>query len=81
MLFRYYPLFFCFVLSCAVIHLKISQLFFTFPLLLLHCILYPSFSFSLFMLLIQEIHELKDQIQDVEAKHMQNLKELKVHVW
>uniref|UniRef100_A0A672NMT7 Leucine-rich repeat flightless-interacting protein 1-like n=1 Tax=Sinocyclocheilus grahami TaxID=75366 RepID=A0A672NMT7_SINGR len=26
---------------------------------------------------IKEIHELKDQIQDVEAKHMQNLKELK----
>ncbi|XP_073701417.1 leucine-rich repeat flightless-interacting protein 2 isoform X18 [Garra rufa] len=26
---------------------------------------------------IKEIHELKDQIQDVEAKHIQNLKELK----
>nr|XP_055072157.1 leucine-rich repeat flightless-interacting protein 2 isoform X30 [Misgurnus anguillicaudatus] len=26
---------------------------------------------------IKEIHELKDQIQDVEAKHMQNLKEMK----
>ncbi|XP_051565931.1 leucine-rich repeat flightless-interacting protein 2-like isoform X8 [Myxocyprinus asiaticus] len=26
---------------------------------------------------IKEIHELKDQIQDVEVKHMQNLKELK----
>ncbi|XP_051998281.1 leucine-rich repeat flightless-interacting protein 2 isoform X19 [Xyrauchen texanus] len=26
---------------------------------------------------IKEIHELKDQIQDVEAKHVQNLKELK----
>lgn len=26
----------------------------------------------------QEIHELKDQIQDVEAKHMQSLKEVKV---
>lgn len=30
---------------------------------------------------IQEIHELKDQIQDVEAKHMQNLKDLKVYIW
>lgn len=26
----------------------------------------------------QEIHELKDQIQDVETKYMQNLKEVKV---
>jgi predicted site-specific integrase-resolvase len=26
----------------------------------------------------QEIHELKDQIQDVESKYMQNLKEVKV---
>ncbi len=33
------------------------------------------------MRFIQEIHELKDQIQDVESKHMQNLKELKVHGW
>lgn len=33
--------------------------------------------------LLQEIHELKDQIQDVEIKYTQNLKEVKVsaRVW
>lgn len=30
--------------------------------------------------LLQEIHELKDQIQDVEIKYTQNLKEVKVSV-
>lgn len=31
--------------------------------------------------LYQEIHELKDQIQDVEIKYTQNLKEAKVWAW
>lgn len=36
------------------------------------------FSCSLLLPLLQEIHELKDQIQDVEIKYTQNLKEVKV---
>lgn len=31
------------------------------------------------ILFIQEIHELQDQIHDVESKYMQSLKEIKVH--
>lgn len=60
---------------CAQEHIKYCVLYPSIALPPLH----PSSSSSLFMLFIQEIHELKDQILDVEAKHMQNLKELKVH--
>lgn len=46
-------------------------------LVLPHCfLLLPHFTEPL-----QEIHELKDQIQDVESKYNQNLKEVKVFLY
>ncbi len=71
---------------CEVLCLHTASFFLQTLVLLCHqtfCITFsdaitPRFSAHFCRTFHQEIHELKDQIQDVEIKYTQNLKEAKV---